>query len=77
MHPGIRATWHAANDPAPSDVIHRADRILGAAALLSKHDGFFAGFTFRARAILGALLHFDFPLLWALVGGTKVGSQAK
>jgi GT2 family glycosyltransferase len=77
MHPGIRATWHAANDPAPSDVIHRADRILGAAALLSKHDGFFAGFSFRARAILGALLHFDFPLLWALVGGNKVGSQAK
>ena len=75
--PGIRATWHAPLEPASSDSIHRADRILGASALLSKHDGFFAGFGFRARAILGALLHFDFPLLWALLGGNKVGSQAK
>jgi len=77
MDPGIRATWHAPVEMLPGDPIHRADRILGAAALLSKHDGFFAGFGFRARAILGALLRFDFPLLSALVGGKKVGSQAK
>jgi GT2 family glycosyltransferase len=77
MRPGIRATWHAPAAPAPNNPIHRADRILGAAALLSKHDGFFAGFGFRARAILGALLRFDFPLLSALLGGKKIGSQAK
>jgi len=75
--PGIRATWHAPAEPASRDPIHRADRILGASALLSKHDGFLTGFGFRARAILGALLRFDFPLLWALLGGNKVGSQAK
>jgi GT2 family glycosyltransferase len=75
--PGIRASWHAPLEPVPSDAIHRSDRILGAAALLSKHDGFFAGFGFRARAILGALLRLDFPLLSALLGGNKVGSQAK
>jgi len=75
--PGIRASWHAPLEPAPSDAIHRSDRILGAAALLSKHDGFFAGFGFRVRAILGALLRLDFPLLSALLGGNKVGSQAK
>jgi GT2 family glycosyltransferase len=73
----IKATWHAPDEPVPRDPIHRADRILGAAALLSKHDGFFAGFGFRTQAILGALLRFDFPLLSALVGGKKVGSQAK
>jgi hypothetical protein len=32
---------------------------------------------FRVTAIFGALLRFDFRLLSALVGGNKVGSQAK
>jgi hypothetical protein len=58
-------------------LVHRSDRILGAAALLSKHDGFLAGFGFRIAAILGAATRFDFPLLAALVSGKKVGSQAK
>jgi GT2 family glycosyltransferase len=77
VHTPIKAIWHAPDEPARRDPIDRADRILGASALLSKHDGFFAGFGFRAQAILGALLRFDFPLLWALLGGNKVGSQAK
>ena len=77
LHPGIRATWHAPAQAAPSDTVHKSDRILGAALLLSKYDGFFAGFSFRLAAIFGALLRFDFPLLSALVGGNKVGSQAK
>jgi hypothetical protein len=44
---------------------------------LSKYDGFFAGFSFRLAAILGALMRFDFPLLTAVASGKKVGSQAK
>ena len=76
MYPAIRATWHAP-EAAPNDTIHKSDRILGAAALLSKHEGFVAGFGFRMAAIFGALIRFDFALLAALVGGKKVGSQAK
>lgn len=76
MYPAIRATWHAPG-AAPNDTIHKSDRILGAAALLSKHEGFFAGFGFRMAAMLGALTRFDFPLLTALASGKKVGSQAK
>ena len=76
MYPAIRATWHAPETPE-NDNVHKSDRILGAAALLSKHEGFLAGFGFRMAAMLGALMHFDFALLAALVGGKKVGLQAK
>ena len=76
MYPAIRATWHAP-EAAPNDTIHKSDRILGAAALLSKHEGFVAGFGFRMAAMFGALVRFDFALLAALAGGKKVGSQAK
>jgi len=76
MYPAIRATWHTPA-AAPNDPIHRSDRILGAAALLSTHEGFLAGFSFRLAAILGALTRFDFPLFTALASGKKVGSQAQ
>jgi GT2 family glycosyltransferase len=77
MYPAIRATWHAPAEAAANDTVHKSDRILGAAALLGKHEGFFAGFGFRIAAILRALMRFDFSLLVALAGGKKVGSQAK
>lgn len=76
MYPAIRAAWHTP-EAAPNDTIHKSDRILGAAALLSKHEGFIAGFGFRVAAMLGALTRFDFSLLAALASGKKVGSQAK
>ena len=77
----IRATWHAPARPAPGDPVYNAalysaDRVLGAALLLRKHEGFFAGLTFRLSAIVSALLHFDFRLFGALLSGEKVGSQA-
>lgn len=77
MCTAIRATWHAPKETAPNDAVHKSDRVLGACLLLSKYDGFFAGFSFRLAAIFGALIRFDFPLLSALVSGNKVGSQAK
>ena len=77
MMTGIRATWHTPAAEVSEDTVHRSDRILGAAALLDKHSGFFAGLGFRVAAILGALGRFDFSLLSALAGGKKVGSQAK
>jgi N-acetylglucosaminyl-diphospho-decaprenol L-rhamnosyltransferase len=81
LYPAIRATWHASARPAPDDAvysaaIYNADRVLGAALLLRKHEGFIAGLTFRLSAIVSALLHFDFRLFAALLSGEKVGSQA-
>jgi len=81
LYPAIRATWHASARPAPDDAvysaaIYNADRVLGAALLLRKHEGFIAGLTFRLAAIVRALLHFDFRLFAALLSGEKVGSQA-
>ena len=37
-YPAIRATWHAPAEAAPNDTIHRSDRIVGAAALLSRRS---------------------------------------
>jgi GT2 family glycosyltransferase len=81
LYPAIRARWHAPARPAPDDpvynaAIYSADRVLGAALLLRKHEGFLAGLTFRLSAIVSALLHFDFRLFAALLSGEKVGSQA-
>jgi GT2 family glycosyltransferase len=76
LYPGIQATWHAAGRPASDDVTHQSDRIVGAAQLLSKHQGFFAGLGFRWAAIFSALIHFDFALFSALMGGTKLGGEA-
>ena len=75
LYPSIRATWHAPA-PAPTDAIHAADRALGAALLLRKHQGFFAGLSFRLAATLGALVRLDLRRFLALVNGQKVGSQA-
>ena len=76
LYPGIRAVWHGSGKAGSGDVIHKSDRILGAAMLLAKHKGFLAGFGFRWAAIFSALFHFDFSLLSALVGGTTLGSGA-
>jgi len=81
LYPAIRVTWHTPAQPAPHDAaysaaVYSADRVLGAALLLRKHEGFLAGLTFRLSAIVGALLHFDFRLFAALLSGEKVGSQA-
>ncbi len=77
MVTGIRAVWHVPAEEASEDVVYKSDRIVGAGALLGKHNGFLAGLGFRLAAILGALGRFDFSLLSALVGGKKVGSQAQ
>ena len=77
LYPSIRAIWHAAHQPLAVGLVHTSDRILGAAMLLSKYDGFLAGFRFRWAAILKALIRFDFPLVSALIGGQKLGSEAQ
>ena len=81
LYPGIRATWRRSPTPtmnhaAKNDVTQKSDRILGAATLLGKHKGWLAGFGFRWGAIFKALIHLDFSLFSALMGGRKVGGEA-
>jgi GT2 family glycosyltransferase len=74
---GVRANWHALTAAEPNDVAHQSDRILGAAVLLGKYYGFFAGLTFRSGAILRALTTFKLGLFGALLSGQKLdGSGA-
>jgi GT2 family glycosyltransferase len=77
LYPGIRVVWHGACKTDLDDVAHQSDRILGAAALLGKHTGSLPGLGFRCGAIFNALIHLDFPLFAALLGGAKLGSEAR
>ena len=77
LFPGIRAVWHDTGKPNLDDVAHQSDWILGAAELLGKHMGMLAGLGFRCGAIFNALIHLDFSLFTALLGGAKVGSEAR
>ncbi len=77
LYTSITAVKHADTAPVPEKGLLAADRAGGAAAFLGKYYGFMAGLGFRIGAILGALGHFDFKQLIALVSGEKVdGSQA-
>lgn len=77
VYPRIQAAWHATPSPDPRDTVHISDRIVGAAVLLGKHRGFFAGAGFRLAATLKALASFNFPLFFALLNGRKMdASQA-
>jgi GT2 family glycosyltransferase len=76
VYPGIRAIRHPGSDPFQGDALAEADKTLGAATLVGKYQGFFAGLRFRLAAILKALAHFDLRLLGLLVQGQKLdGSQ--
>jgi GT2 family glycosyltransferase len=74
--PSIQATLHPGEDPLLGYPEAEADRIVGAAEFLGKYNGFFAGFRFRAGAILRAFLAFNFKRLSLLLGGQNMGSQA-
>jgi GT2 family glycosyltransferase len=77
VYPEIRATVHAASGSRQAAVAETSDRIVGAAVLLSKYGGFFAGAGFRLGAMLKALFSFNFPLFFALLAGRKMdASQA-
>jgi GT2 family glycosyltransferase len=72
--PAARAVWRPG--PEVSSKKLDADRWVGAAAYLSKHEGFGAGLSFQLAAALRALFSFNFSLLVAIVSGQKVdGTQ--
>jgi hypothetical protein len=77
LYPSIRAVFHPDGDPLAGDELAAADKTLGAAQYLSKHEGFAAGLSFRMSAIVQALVRFDFKRLSLLIGGQKLdGTQA-
>lgn len=77
LYPEIRATYHATPVSREPEVAETSDRIVGAAVLLGKYGGFFAGAGFRLGATLKALFGLNFPLFFALAGGRKMdASQA-
>jgi GT2 family glycosyltransferase len=76
LYPSIRAAIHSGPDALEGDPVAESDRILGAAALVGKYEGAFAGLRFRLGAILKALARFDFKGMGLLLSGEKIGSQA-
>jgi len=77
VYPEIRATVHAAPGARQPAVAEISDRTIGAAVLLGKYSGFFAGAGFRLGATLKALFSFNLPLFFALAAGRKMdASQA-
>lgn len=76
VYPGIRAIRHAGSDAWQGDALAEADKTLGAATLVGKYRGFFAGLRFRVAAILKALGRVDLRRVSLLVQGQKLdGSQ--
>jgi len=77
LYPGMRVKFQPDPDPLDGDSLARADRVTGAAALLSKYQGSTAGLTFRLSAALSALGRFDLGHFMDVVSGRKLdGSQA-
>jgi GT2 family glycosyltransferase len=82
LYPQIRVIFQASpvatsGTPAHLDTADSSDRIVGAAVLLRKYNGFFAGAGFRLGATLKALVSFNFPLFLAVASGRKMdASQA-
>lgn len=76
LYPSIRAVRHGDTSPSAEKGLLAADRAGGAASLIGKYYGFFAGLGFRVGAALKALVRFDLKQFIALVSGAKVdGSQ--
>ena len=75
--PNARAKRHATPAlPASANTILTADRANGVGVYLSKHYGFLAGLGFRFGAVLSSLVRFQFGVLTAVAGGSKIdGSQ--
>ena len=72
--PGARAVHHGREW---TSTVREADFLLGAALFSGKHYGFLAGLKVRLGAIGGALVHFRFGELFALISGQKLdGTQS-
>lgn len=75
--PEVVALWHEPETSLDQTNSMVADRWLGAAAFLEKHEGSGAAFSFRFGAVIKALFGFRFGLLMPLISGQKVdGNQS-
>jgi glycosyltransferase involved in cell wall biosynthesis len=75
---GIHATVHPVPDPdlnAQAAALRQSDRILGAAAWVSRTYGFGAGLAFRLKLTFGTLFG-NFSVFWHLLSGQRIdGTQ--
>jgi hypothetical protein len=76
VYPKIRARVHPEPDPVVEEDLARADCVSGAAALIGKYEGFFAGMLFRLAAAFSSLARLDLGQFSAVLAGRKLdGSQ--
>lgn len=75
LYPQIRVVWRAPTAPLVRDTVNTSDRVVGAAVLLGKYHGFFAGAGFRLSAMFKALGSFNFGLFFAILNGTKMDAS--
>jgi GT2 family glycosyltransferase len=83
VYPRIRATCHistadarrAPGSSAAPGTRETADRIVGAAVLLGKYNGFFSGWGFRLGAMGKALIRFHLSLFFAILSGQQMDAS--
>jgi len=83
VYPQIRATYHispadasrAPGSSATPGTREIADRVVGAAVLLGKYNGFFSGLGFRLGAMGKALIRFNISLFFAVLSGQQMDAS--
>jgi GT2 family glycosyltransferase len=74
LMPAARAIHHGREEDSD---LREADMLLGRAAFIGKHFGFFAGLKARIGAVLGALLKLNFGQFIPLISGQKIDGTQK
>ena len=67
-----RATMHPFTPLDADKTDYQADRVSGAAAYVTKHNGFGAGISFRLKCFLSAIGSLKFSLAFAILTGQKL-----
>lgn len=75
VYPQIRVTCSTVPPAGPPRTAEISDRIVGAAVLLGKYNGMFAGLGFRLGAMLKALLRFNLSLFLAILNGQQMDAS--
>jgi GT2 family glycosyltransferase len=75
VYPQVRVTYTPAPAANTTNTAEISDRIVGAAVLLSKYHGMFAGLGFRLGAMVNALFRFNLSLFFAILGGQQMDAS--
>lgn len=75
VYPQIGVTCSPMPQVAAASTAEISDRTVGAAVLLGKYNGFFAGAGFRLGAMLKVLVSFKLPLFFAIATGQQMDAS--